>query len=261
MKNIFLVFCLLFVILCSSCRRYIADRHEELPHFYKDSLVEYTMQPGDIISISLLTTNDEINELFGKNSRMFQTNMTGGGHNNSYSNGYSLGGTNFELDADGNVFIPLIGKRNFTGKTIDQIKKELQEDFDEKFVDCIVNVKMVNFNIYFLGEISNGVKNFNTTHVNFLQALSVAGGINQYGKYKNVMVIRKGDHGNTVFRVNVKERELLCLSNFYLYPGDIVYVESRPFRYFQRGLQEYTTYLSLITSAMSTYYIFSRNLK
>lgn len=223
-----------------SCQnRYIVDNKTPLPKVYPDSSSDYLLRQGDMINISFRSTNENLNKFFSDSKENSAGNESKG----------------FEVDAAGGFDVPVLGRITAKGKTISQIQDTLQNIIDAKFIDAIISARMMNFDVYFLGETKQSVQNFNKTSVNILEALAQAGGIEQTGRIKKVMIVRKVAIGHEVFRINLKDRQILTAANFYLKPGDIVYVEPKIFSGVKYNIQTYTLLLSLATSTITTIYL------
>ena len=91
-----------------------------------------------------------------------------------------------------------------------------------------------------------------------LEAIAQTGGINYESKRRKIIVIRKTQSGHNLYKIDVTDRNILEATQFYLQPGDIVYIEPRRFTAVTNGLKNYTTILSIVSSALTTYYLISR---
>jgi polysaccharide biosynthesis/export protein len=130
---------------------------------------------------------------------------------------------------DGKIFFPLIGQFVAAGKTVAQLKQEIEEKV-LPFVPepvLLVDVKQVNsMIIYVIGRV-NTPRNFVlNTHVNVLQALSMAGGLNPFAKRDKIKVFREEGGKTKVF--NFKYDDVVdgihLEQNIQLKRGDVVVV-------------------------------------
>ncbi|MCQ2973519.1 MAG: polysaccharide biosynthesis/export family protein [Bacteroidales bacterium] len=247
MKNILKTIILITILFnCTSCYRnirYIVDDETPLPHEYTDTTEKYKIKKGDIIAINLISTNKEINELF-KNQ---QSNNT----ETDKKNGFIVNDTGY-------VLLPIFGTIKAAGFTIDEIRNNIQNLADNKLIDAVVTTEMLNFDVYFIGASQNTKVNFTKTEVNILEAIAQTGGVSYESKRKKIMIIRKTQTGHNIYRIDVTDRKILEASQFYLQPNDIVYIEPKRFTAFTNGLKNYSTVLSIVSSALTTYYLISR---
>lgn len=251
MRHLIYIVTFLALLANTSCYRnirYIVDDRTPLPHEYIDSTTDYKVKAGDIIGIKLISTNKEINEIFSEQNS--NINMT------STENSNRRGG--FMVSDSGYVLLPIFGNMQASGKTINQIRSDLQHKADSKLIDAVVTVNLLNFDVYFLGASTNRRINFDKTNVNILEAIAQTGGINYEGRRRKIMIIRKTQNGHKIYRIDVTDRNIMEASQFYMQPGDIVYVEPRRFAAITNGLRNYTTILSIVSSALTTYYLISR---
>lgn len=254
MRKYLHIFMLLVLAVCSSScyrnMRYIVDDKTPLPKVYHDTLTEYYVRPGDRIGVKLLTTNEEIDALFSREQQN-QVQITGGSNN---TNTNSRQG--YEVSDSGYILLPIFGNFYVQGKTIKEIRSELQQKVDDKFIDAIVSVNFLSFDVYFIGSSISRKVTFDRTKVNLLEAMAQGGSIPATNnKRRNVMIIRKIEGGHKLFRVDLTERALLEKPEFYLQPGDIVNVEPRRLMAIREGRNDFLTILSVLTTALSTYYL------
>ncbi|MBR4440945.1 MAG: polysaccharide biosynthesis/export family protein [Bacteroidales bacterium] len=246
--------CTVFAVMIINCScyrniRYVVDDKTPLPHEYIDSTEDYRIKSGDIIGINLISTNKEINEMFSNNESY--SPRIGNQQNSSSRGGYIVSDSGY-------VLLPIFGNIRAEGKTITQIRGDVQLMADRKLIDAVVTANLLNFDVYFLGASQNTKINFDRTHVNILEAVAQAGGINYDGKRRKIMVIRKTITGHSIYRIDITDRKIMEASRFYLQPNDIVYIEPRRFAAITNGLKNYTTVLSIVSSALTTYYLISR---
>ena len=241
---------LVTVLLNTSCYRnirYIVDDKTPLPHEYTDSIQDYRLKPGDILGINLISTNEEINKMFAERNNNQQ----------SLSNSDNRRG-GYVVSDSGYVLLPIFGNIKASGKTISQIRSSIQQMADAKLIDAVVTAELLNFDVYFIGASQNTKVNFDKTSVNILEAIAQTGGLNYESKRRNIIVVRKNPTGHQLFNIDVTDRNLIEATQFYLQPGDIVYVEPKRFTAFANGLKNYSTVLSIISTAFTTYYLISR---
>ena len=242
------------VLLNTSCYRnirYIVDDKTPLPHEYTDSIQDYKLKPGDILGINIISTNEEINKLFTQRNQNQQL-MSSTSSNSNYRRG------GYVISDSGYVLLPIFGNIKASEKTISQMRSTIQQMADTKLIDAVVTIELLNFDVYFIGASQNTRVNFDKTSVNILEAIAQTGGLNYESKRRKIIVIRKNPTGHQLYNIDVTNRNLIEATQFYLQPGDIVYVEPKRFTAITNGLKNYTTVLSIISTAFTTYYLISR---
>jgi len=130
---------------------------------------------------------------------------------------------------DNKISFPLIGEVVAGGKTVVQLKKEL-EDKIRRFVpgpNLSVMVQEVNsMLIYVIGRVNDPGRFVLNTNVNVLQALAMAGGLNPFAKRNKIKIFReKGDKPEIFkFRYDDVSQGTHPEQNIRLKRGDVIVV-------------------------------------
>ncbi|GAB3025501.1 polysaccharide biosynthesis/export family protein [Niabella terrae] len=180
------------------------------------------IQTGDILGISIVTLNPEYNQLFNSGaipSAQTTTPVTSTNNNELTRNG-------FQVDGNGQVNLPLLGKITLAGLTREQAQEKITAEVAKTTKDPIVNVKFLNFKITVIGEVAqSGSFNIPVDKVNVLEALGMAGDMTPYAVRDSVLVIREEDGVRTRQRINLNDKDVFNSPYFYLKQNDIVYVQ------------------------------------
>lgn len=133
------------------------------------------------------------------------------------------------ITPDGKFSFPLIGTIIAAGKSIDQLRTEIQAKLRKYISEPVVmlSVKEVKGNVaYVVGEVNKPGAFVMNPGLNVLQALSLAGGTNPYAKLDGIIVIRNAPDGQRVFNFRYSQiaggRNLA--QNVELESGDVVLV-------------------------------------
>jgi len=103
---------------------------------------------------------------------------------------------------DGNISFPLIGVLTAAGKTVPDLKKEIEVKVKQYVTDPVVSVSVAQINsmiVYVIGRVNAPGKfalNANTT---VLQALAMAGGLNPFAKRGDIKILRQEGGKTWVF--------------------------------------------------------------
>jgi len=95
---------------------------------------------------------------------------------------------------DGKISFPLIGELVAEGKTVAQLKKEIEGSLSRYVpdVDLHVNVHQVNsLIVYVIGKVNNPGRLIQNSQGNVLQVLATAGGLNPFAKRGSIKVFRQ----------------------------------------------------------------------
>ena len=130
---------------------------------------------------------------------------------------------------DGKISFPLIGEVMAMGKTVAQLKKEIEVKLTPYVPDITLSLEVKQVNsmlIYVIGRVNNPGRFPLNVNVNVLQALSMAGGFNPFAKRDKIKVFRQDGDKTHIFNfqydgvVDGKHLE----QNIMLKRGDVVVV-------------------------------------
>lgn len=130
---------------------------------------------------------------------------------------------------DGKISFPLIGDVLAMGKTPGEIRDEITQKLEPFVPDAIVTVMVLNINsikIYVIGNTARQGEFVVGRRINVLQAISMAGGFNDFASLKKIFIIRTKDKEKIKIPFNYKEvAEGKNLDqNIYLQTGDVIVV-------------------------------------
>jgi len=113
-----------------------------------------------------------------------------------------------KVSPGGTIFHMLLGEIEVSGKTVDQLKKELTRDFSEYVIDPTVYVELLEAHSAkygVIGEVPRPGIFLLTRPTTVFQAITEAGGVTDFGNKSAVTLLRQPIDGpRQVFEVNVK---------------------------------------------------------
>ncbi len=134
-----------------------------------------------------------------------------------------------EINRDGSINIKNIGKLNVAGLTLNEASLIIKSKVDAVLIgtDAYINLDQIrDINILISGNAKNPGIYTLTGNSNILQALSAAGGVNEFGSYREINLVRNGKILETL-----DVYDLLIDGNYNLKKrlrsGDVVFVQSR----------------------------------
>lgn len=253
MKNFTTLLLILSVSTLFSCRSskeliYLKDASNN--EIIKESSTEYMLKPGDILYVSIKSISPEVNALFNPESNMESGAGSMGYQKYTTPSGAYLFG--YELDATGNIKLPMLGKIDVGGVTLKQIESVVQKKADEYLKDAIVKVKLLNFKVTVAGEVRNpgAYYNYNNS-INVLEALALANGNTDFASIKKVMVVRAFNDGKKTYMLDLSSKTAYLSEAFYLQPDDYVIVQPDKYKNFQLNSQAYSLVLSSISMLLA----------
>lgn len=130
---------------------------------------------------------------------------------------------------DGKIYFPLIGEVTAGGKTINQLKKDLETRLAPYVNDVVlaVDVRQVNsLLIYVIGRVNSPGRLILNTNVNVLQALASAGGLNPFARKSQIKIFRRDGQETKVFKFDYDDvsNGKYLEQNILLKRGDVIVV-------------------------------------
>jgi len=134
--------------------------------------------------------------------------------------------TGFTVDPEGNIVLPQVGKIKVAGFTTKEIEIHLTEQLQQFIKSPMVSVHVANYIITILGEVARPAQ-YVIPHnqITIPEALALAGDLTIYGKRNNVLIFRELNGQRHVGRVDLTKRDMFDSPYYYLYSGDMIYVE------------------------------------
>ncbi len=133
----------------------------------------------------------------------------------------------YRINNDGTIIFPLIGSIDVDGKTANMVATDLQEGLKTYLKKPYVSVFVKEFNskkVYVFGQVKRpGTFKFEE-RMNVVQAITLAGGFSERAARDSTSVTRIVEGKETRITVKVDEIGHGRAPNFFLEPGDIVYI-------------------------------------
>jgi polysaccharide biosynthesis/export protein len=173
----------------------------------------YQIQTGDHLYIRIYSMDP-------KTSKFFQSDLP------QLMNPTYLYLNSYMVDNEGYVNISVIDRIFVKGMTIEEVKNKIQKTLNDYFKETTVSVKLVNFQVSVIGEVNNpGNFTIDKDQINVLQAISMAGGLKDFGNNKKITLVRQTLKGSDIYYLDLSDKKILESDYFYLLPNDLIYVE------------------------------------
>ena len=243
---------ILIVLLGASCSStktlsYLGNLPETTePQYFPYELTDYRVQYRDILYIDVKAMNAD-----GKIENVLQgSSMQNLSYMQSESSQYLIG---YPIDREGNILLPVIGKIAVGGMTLAEIRTLVQQRIDSVFNHAYADVKLLSFKFTVLGEAKapGTFINYND-YLTVLEAVGRAGGVGDYGRRDQVLVVRSSPEGSKTYRINLQDRNLLTSEAYFLQPNDIVVIEPLKHKIFNLTLPTYSFVISTVTGVITT---------
>ncbi|MET4073970.1 polysaccharide biosynthesis/export family protein [Hymenobacter sp. UYCo722] len=164
-----------------------------------------------------------------------------GGRSVGQNAGSATAGSEFLVQADGTVVLPLINRIKISGYSLLQADSVLQVRYGEYYKDAFVTTRVTNNRVFVLGAPGGQVITLNNDNMNLIEVLALAGGLDgggggqgggggggfyRYGgKASNIRVIRGDLKNPRVQQVDLTTLDGMRRASLQIEPNDIIYIE------------------------------------
>jgi polysaccharide biosynthesis/export protein len=212
----------LVVLFLSSCVtqkqvRYLqaASKTDTTSVFRNQKPLDYRVQPGDNLYISISSLSEKANEVFNQRNN---SNYGTTGNASLYLDSYSV-------NKAGLITFPVLGQLYVKDLTIENIKDSLQNRINQYLKETIVIVKLVNFNVTVLGEVNSpGQYQIYQDAITIFDGISLAGDMTDFANRSKVALVRQTETGSKVYYIDLNSAGILSSPYYFLKPNDMIYV-------------------------------------
>jgi len=241
----------LILVLSTSCvsnkkLKYFNDINEIQGPITNPILKKHIM-PFDKLAIRVISSESNTNQLLGQINTGVSSSET------SVSTGYLV-------DEEGNINFPFIGKVNLDGLTTDEAAAKLTKELNVYVTASSVYVQFSEKSVTLLGSVNaQGMYPFTQEKLTIYEAISLGGGISQYGDRDNVILIRQDGNKITQTKLNLTTSRIIGSEFYYILPNDIIVVEPlRSASWFNFNSSAYSLAITFLSSAVLIYSFFIR---
>ena len=244
LKRLALLLIVLPALFFSGCTRYknmiYLQEKDESKSIYNAVPPDYRIQKRDVLYIRILSLNQEITQVINSTSVL---------NTNQFTNDASLFIYGYNVSDSGYVEIPVIGRVEVLGKTLEEARASVSKQTAVFLKDATVIIKLISFKYSVIGEVNRpGIYQNYNNQLTVLEAISNAGDISAFGDRRKVMVIRPGNEGTKTFRLDLTNTDILASDGFFLLPNDIVYIEPMKSYNLRNNLPVLSIFLSGVTT-------------
>ncbi|MBS1507543.1 MAG: polysaccharide biosynthesis/export family protein [Bacteroidetes bacterium] len=187
---------------------------------------DYRIQTNDILSVRYQTlTAKEFDFLATQNQQ------TPAGMNGAIGGALLIGEL---VDEKGEIPVPVIGRVKVAGLSVFQAQDTIQKLANRYLDSPIVKVRLLNYRATILGEVNKeGSVTFNNNRVSLMEAIGLAGGLNELADRSNIKLVRQVGSKTEVHYINLLKEDFLTSQYYYIHQNDLLIVpplRQRPFR-------------------------------
>lgn len=222
MKPHLIILSILAIVMATSCatpKDLVYFQDEPLSAGYIDSSPEQLIyKPDDILTINVSAADPMAAQPFNLaliSSTEDLLNVSGSSRQQTYL-----------VDYNGNIEFPVLGTLNIAGMTRIELTEMLKEKISEYAKDPIVNIRLVNFTVTVIGEVSRpGTFTIQDERITLPEALGMANDLTIFGKRKNVLLIREVDGKKKFAKIDLTSVNAISSPGYYLQQNDVIVVE------------------------------------
>jgi polysaccharide export outer membrane protein len=252
MRTIGYLLVLILFLSNSSCvsyrnLHYLQDtKNEERMRGFPKTAPLYHIRTKDNLYVSLITNDVEVNKLY---------NPAHAGSTQSINNEFQTPANQlvygFEVDSSGNVNLPLIGKVNVLGKTLNQSEKIIEDTARHFLKEVTAKVKLLNNRVTVMGEVKNpGMYYKYGPDFTVFEAIAMANGTTNYAQLDSVLVLRPIKDGSQTFVLNLKSKSGLTSDAYFLQPNDVVMIQPGKNKNLDLRVPIYTITIAALSAAL-----------
>lgn len=219
---------------------------------YED-MPKYRVTKHDILKLNIITTPKG-------DAAQFYSAL-----NAQQSSGGDFYFSGLRLDDNGEIYVFGIGKIKAEGKTTSDIAAEIQQKVNENFLPekSEVRVFLEGIRYTFLTDVDGKslVKTTARPTLNIYEAIAENGGLDKSVDRKNVIVYRTFPEGIKKAKIDLTREDIQNSPYFWVQNGDMIMFNTRARTFYGFGkepIQTITTGISLLTTALSIYLLFSK---
>ncbi|WP_205509187.1 polysaccharide biosynthesis/export family protein [Longitalea arenae] len=255
----FAAFVLMFTTSCSTGKKlnYFNDLPDAEAYELRSlPVLQRVIERGDRLDISFIVKDAESAALFNKHGMASATAGIGAGAGLAMGASAGMGGGGtaatpvYEVDAQGEIEMPVVGKVKLAGLTTLQAKQKLVELVSPFLKDPLVEVSFTSFKVTVLGEVRlPGTFILSAQNATLFQALAAAGDLPHTAKRYDVRLFRDYNGKRTVRKFDLRKASVLEDPNiFQMRPNDVIYVQARSNSIFK---EDFTVFASIVTIVLS----------
>ena len=241
---------ILFVTLANSCVSYrktgFLQDMTESSQIELENRVEAVIAPGDELRIIVSSYDESIAKPFNVLSN---AQLTGAGA--AQNMGYLV-------NAQGDVNLPVLGTVRAAGLTRLQLTDKLTSMLKDKgyISDPFVEVRFMNFKIFVLGTDKCQALTITDDKCTFLEALALAGGVDQYTRRDKMAVMREVNGKMTLRYLDPRSSKIFNDPYYVLQQNDFIITQSIGAKYLQNETNFWMSWVSMGTGIASTIAMF-----
>jgi polysaccharide biosynthesis/export protein len=212
--------------------------------YEKELAYENKIAPNDRLSITVYVQS-------GQGSQQMSSILTTNSNNNTTSRDDDIG---ILVTQNGTVRLPMLGSVEIIGLTEDEASAKLIELYKTYIRNPYVKVEIKNQRVIVIGEVKKpGVVSVTNGTMNVLEAIAQSGDLTDLAERNNIKIIRGDLRNPTVRSIDLANIVALNESSLFLRPNDIIYVQPRNLKGYNKAFDEIMPFWNMISSVLDPF--------
>lgn len=246
---------LILLLLISSCASKKEILYMQDAENLNNSAINYTdptIQPNDILKITVQSAIPEAAILYNKNNVQTIQNQS--------IQLLQLEG--YLVTVENKIKFPVLGEISTQNKTTQQLAAEITDQLisGDHLKDASVNVRLVNAKVTILGAVNQpGTYNFTEQNITLLQALGYANDLTINGKRDDILITREIDGVRKISHIDLTSAQFFNSDYYYVKPNDVIVVNQNNPQVKKAGfIGDVGTILTIASLALSVTILLTR---
>jgi len=209
---------------------------------YREEMIfENVIAPNDRVDITVYIQA-------GQGSQQMTSILTSRETNNNNEIQENIG---LLVTQKGTVRLPLIGSIEISGYTQDEASEMLIAEYKKYIRNPYVLVEIKNQKVIVMGEVKKpGIVSVTNGTMNIIEAIARSGDLTDFASRSNIKIVRGNLRNPTIRNVDLTDMTPLALTSLYLKPNDIVYVQPRDLKGYNKAFNEISPFFNMLSSIL-----------
>lgn len=204
---------------------------------------ENKIKPNDRLSITVYVQS-------GQGSQQMSSILTSRSDNSLTTND-DIG---ILVTQSGTVRLPLLGSVEVVGLTEDKASERLIDLYKKYIRNPYVTTEIKNQRVTVIGEVKKpGVVSVTNGTLNLIEAIAQSGDLTDLAARNNIKIIRGDLRSPDIRSIDITNITALNESSLHLRPNDIIYVQPRELKGYNKAFDEITPFWGMLSSILNPF--------
>ncbi|UTJ05797.1 polysaccharide biosynthesis/export family protein [Arcobacter roscoffensis] len=216
------------------------------------SIISQDEYEEEVVFENLIAPNDRVDITVyiqaGQGSQQMTSILTSRDTNTSQTIEENIG---LLVTQKGTVRLPLLGSVNVAGYTQDEASEMLIKKYKKYIRNPYVLVEIKNQRVIVIGEVKQpGIVPVTNGTMNVIEAIARTGDLTDMASRSNIKVVRGDLRKPQIRNIDLTNMSSLAVSSLYLKPNDILYVQPRKLKGYNKAFDEINPFWNMLSSIL-----------